>query len=436
MTEKTINTRIGLKIDTLANWNSSTLILKKGEVAFATTAASTGTGLSEPVTICKIGDGTKTFSQLPDAFYAKASDVLAACKSETDLATFINSHLKAGEGITLSFANNTVTITHSTPTGASAGAKGSTTARTYLKTVTTDKFGHITGVTTGTETVVDTNQTITVSEENTTFEDNGVIDFRSGDNITILTGADGATDTITIIGKDWSDEINEAKTAVTNLENGQVKTNKTNIEELQNQIGGLTGAMHFIGVSTSDPQTGAGATVSGHDTWAAGDVVLYGNKEYVLTKPGNTDINWAELGDESSYVLKTTTVNGKALSSNITLTASDVGADPTGTAQTLINGLDVASAGGSGKYISTISQTDGKISATAATLPTALKNPNALTFGSKTYDGSAAATIVATDLGALTEITTTANGGLKVTNKSKIDIDDDVTFVLDCGGAN
>lgn len=253
MTEKTINTRIGLKIDTLANWNSSTLILKKGEVAFATTAASTGTGLSEPVTICKIGDGTKTFSQLPDAFYAKASDVLAACKSETDLATFINSHLKAGEGITLSFANNTVTITHSTPTGASAGAKGSTTARTYLKTVTTDKFGHITGVTTGTETVVDTNQTITVSEENTTFEDNGVIDFRSGDNITILTGADGATDTITIIGKDWSDEINEAKTAVTNLENGQVKTNKTNIEELQNQIGGLTGAMHFIGVSTSDP---------------------------------------------------------------------------------------------------------------------------------------------------------------------------------------
>lgn len=165
-------------------------------------------------------------------------------------------------------------------------------------------------------------------------------------------------------------------------------------------------------------------------------MVLYGNKEYVLTKPGNTDINWAELGDESSYVLKTTTVNGKALSSNITLTASDVGADPTGTAQTLINGLDVASAGGSGKYISTISQTDGKISATAATLPTALKNPNALTFGSKTYDGSAAATIVATDLGALTEITTTANGGLKVTNKSKIDIDDDVTFVLDCGGAN
>lgn len=35
-------------------------------------------------------------------------------------------------------------------------------------------------------------------------------------------------------------------------------------------------------------------------------------------------------------------------------------------------------------------------------LPTSLKNPYALSFGSKTYDGSAAATITASDLGALT----------------------------------
>ena len=35
-------------------------------------------------------------------------------------------------------------------------------------------------------------------------------------------------------------------------------------------------------------------------------------------------------------------------------------------------------------------------------LPTSLKNPYALTFGNKTYDGSAAATITASDLGALT----------------------------------
>lgn len=38
----------------------------------------------------------------------------------------------------------------------------------------------------------------------------------------------------------------------------------------------------------------------------------------------------------------------------------------------------------------------------APTIPTSLKNPYALTFGSKTYDGSAARTVLASDLGALT----------------------------------
>jgi hypothetical protein len=60
-TEKILNTRIGLKIDTLTNWDNSSLILKKGEVAFATVAATEGSGLAEPVIMVKIGDGAKTF---------------------------------------------------------------------------------------------------------------------------------------------------------------------------------------------------------------------------------------------------------------------------------------------------------------------------------------------------------------------------------------
>lgn len=84
------NVRLGLKIDTLENWKSSSLVLKKGEVAFATIAASEGTGLTEPVVMMKIGDGENTFSQLGFDFYAKASDVVAACKSEAALKTFIN----------------------------------------------------------------------------------------------------------------------------------------------------------------------------------------------------------------------------------------------------------------------------------------------------------------------------------------------------------
>ena len=85
-TEKIINTRILLKVDTLENWNSSTLPLKKGELAFATVAASAGTGLTEPVVMVKIGeDGVKTFKDLGWSFY-----VIAAAKSESALTAFIN----------------------------------------------------------------------------------------------------------------------------------------------------------------------------------------------------------------------------------------------------------------------------------------------------------------------------------------------------------
>ena len=95
MAEKILSTRIQLKVDTLENWQKSTLGLKKGELALATVAASAGTGLSEPVVMIKVGeDGVKTFSQLEWNVYAKASDVLSACKSEDALKTFINGVIK------------------------------------------------------------------------------------------------------------------------------------------------------------------------------------------------------------------------------------------------------------------------------------------------------------------------------------------------------
>lgn len=91
MADKILNTRIALKIDTLENWNKSTLPLKKGELAIATVAASAGTSLTEPVVMIKVGeDGVKTFSQLDWNLHAKASDVLAACKNETSLKAFVN----------------------------------------------------------------------------------------------------------------------------------------------------------------------------------------------------------------------------------------------------------------------------------------------------------------------------------------------------------
>jgi hypothetical protein len=75
------------------------------------------------------------------------------------------------------------TITHSIPNGAAVGDKGSTENRTYVKTVTTDKFGHVIGVTTGTETVTDTNQKVKAGS--VTFEADDIVDFVAGSNVSI-----------------------------------------------------------------------------------------------------------------------------------------------------------------------------------------------------------------------------------------------------------
>lgn len=78
MADKILNTRILLKHATLDEWNSSSLILKKGEVAFATVPTAEGSTL-EPV-MFKVGDGSKTFAQL-DWASAKAADVYGWAKA-------------------------------------------------------------------------------------------------------------------------------------------------------------------------------------------------------------------------------------------------------------------------------------------------------------------------------------------------------------------
>lgn len=423
MAEKILQTRIQLKYDTYQNWSTANPILKKGEMAIATIGESPTQAVNSiiaPQVILKVGDGTTAYNNLPFASalaadvynWAKSSDVAIEAGTDgynlvfkdgnraiktvalpkflqaADLPTVNNGKFTVSGGDGLSGSGNmtanqagdtTATIAHAIPEGAAAETKGSEKARTYIKTVTTDKFGHVTGVTTGEEFVTDHNTKIKTGS--VTFGQDAIVDFIAGDNITLT--PDSAEATLTITGKDWSTEINNA-------------------------VAGLSGAMHFVGVSTTDPKGDTGATVTNHTNWIAGDVVLYNKKEYVLKADDNTADNWVELGDESAYDVK-------------------------GTAQNLIDNLDVAIKGGAGKYIDSIKQENGVIIATEGTMPTALKNPNALTFGTKSYDGSAAKEILASDLGALTEITTTANGGLKVTNNNQIDIDDSITFIFNCG---
>lgn len=80
--------------------------------------------------------------------------------------------------------------------------------------------------------------------------------------------------------------------------------NKKYVDDtITNATKGLTGAMHYIGASSTDPMLPAGPTVTGHTgAFASGDVVTWGdNKEYVYD--GTT---WRVLGDEGSYIVKGT----------------------------------------------------------------------------------------------------------------------------------
>lgn len=81
---------------------------------------------------------------------------------------------------------------------------------------------------------------------------------------------------------------------------GKVTKNTEDISAINGKLVGLTGAMHFVGTSTTDPMSEGGATVENHSTFASGDVCLFGKKEFVYNGTA-----WAELGDEGSHLTKT-----------------------------------------------------------------------------------------------------------------------------------
>lgn len=163
---------------------------------------------------------------------------------------------------------------------------------------------------------------------------------------------------------------------------------------VKGQVADLSGAMHFAGVSTTDPKT-EGATVAGHTKWAAGDVVLYGNKEFVLKAASNIAANWIELGDETIYAVK-----GQIKNSDI---AANAAID-----QSKINGLVDALAG---------KATPGDITSAIGTHVT--NNHKTLTVGEKTYNGSAEVSITKSDIG-LGNVDNTADASKNVLSATKL----------------
>lgn len=139
-------------------------------------------------------------------------------------------------------------------------------------------------------------------------------------------------------------------------------TNKVaTMTDVTNAVAGLSGAMHYIGESTTDPATEV--TVSGVDEFAKGDVVTYNAKEYVYD--GAT---WRELGDESSFAVKGS-IKDADIAADAAISQSKIAGLETALAgkatpadiTTAIGNLDVADVAVSGQLVSAVVETDGKI---------------------------------------------------------------------------
>lgn len=273
MAEKTLKTRIVNKHASLAEWQDSTLVLKEGEIALAkvTTAVKDDKGniIYVPRYLMKVGEGgNKTFKDL-QWLAAPASDVYAWAKNEKLAYDDMPDEVK-------NISDN-----------ASAAITAAIAALKNEDAEVANQF---------VTAAVQANGVVTVTRRKLAEAD---IPSLNASKITAGTFADAR---IANASK-WNTAATQAETNKSNLaaEVTAREATDSRVTALENTIQGLSGAMHFVGESTTDPKGSSGATITGHTTFSAGDVCLYKgtSKEYVYN-----GTNWIELGDEGSHLTR------------------------------------------------------------------------------------------------------------------------------------
>ena len=429
----TLSTRIKLKYDTLTNWSTANPVLLAGEVAVVAIPTSETNAI-----VFKVGDGTTEFNTLPYAS-GLAADVYAWAKAATK-PSYTAGEVGADAAGTAAGLIGELDVTDNAVGGQYVSAVSQVdgkiqVTRASLPTVNIPEYtlqagdeegtiellkdGAVVGtaveVTGWTELVAEVAakyvkpaggipktdlasavQT-SLGKADTAVQSGDLGALATKDTIveaditgTISTskisglGALATANTVTQSQVEGLSAALAAKADTTTVDGieGRLTTAEGEIDTLQGQIGGLTGAMHFKGVLEELPED--------LSSYNAGDVVVVGKVEYVCVDNAG-EKSWYELGDEGSYLTKTEasstyvpqtrTVNGKALNANISLAAGDVGADPAGTAAGLIAGLDVAAITvGANQTLASISEADGKIAATPVAIAIAASQVTSGTF--------------------------------------------------------
>ena len=143
--------------------------------------------------------------------------------------------------------------------------------------------------------------------------------------------------------------------------------------DVANAVAGLSGAMHYVGESTTDPATSVTIDEKPEYSPASGDVVTYQAKEYVYDGEA-----WRLLGDESSYAVKGAITDADiSASANISmdkiggLNAALAGKATPANITEAIGALDVVDSEVANQFVTAVSETDGKIAVTRKALTAA-----------------------------------------------------------------
>lgn len=350
MSTNTINTRIQLKYDTLANWilsSNNNFKPLKGEVCIAeipngNTAASgeqyttygpdrypnndntlSLSGLSPYAIGIKVGDGTHTFVQLPwiqaiagDVYgWAKAANKPTYTADEiSGLSNYISGQIQDTDTV--------YRIQEGTGTDANKYFLQSKAKSANDSTFSTVSTIDLTSITSDIAQLQSDLTNLDVSSQIDTkinaLDVNNITGFGAGKTLATLTETDGkiaATfQNISITRSQISDAgtaagATVATTAISDNDTSTDLTTKSQVATyVASKVAGLTGAMHFIGISTTSITDGGtqnptinNAVVS---TKNAGDVVLYNNGTNIAQEFVWTGSAWELLGDEGSYVVK------------------------------------------------------------------------------------------------------------------------------------
>lgn len=339
MANKTLKTRIKLKYDTLTNWqgDGADVVLLKGEVAIC--EVPTGGSLEQvtpPAILFKVGDGVKTFAQLPWVS-GLAADVYAWAKAATK-PTYTASEVGAAP---TSHNHTTSAITDfTTAVNSLIDAKieeiPSVTLPEYTLETGTDEGSVVLkkdGVTVGDDVIIQGYSALKASiAAKYTKPEGGIPKTDLASDVQASLGkADTALQAGALDGYATTSSVTEAINTHNTLSTAHSDI-RALISTLSSQIGDLGNALHFIGVEEELPG-------SGED----GDVVIVGTKEYVWANE-----KWNEFGSGD----------------HITKAQADGYYDAKGTAEGLIAGLTASISNTAGKTITGLTQTDGVISAT------------------------------------------------------------------------